>query len=343
MKTLLSLLFVTILYSYGNSQVLNRKLLQISNYDQNVLNDPNIDYKKYKSFSLVSSNKFLRNEKQTFPEKHIEFFLSNFIYMANRLKYISFNDTIKPDILIVYDYSNDYKEKIISPQTYTIPYWKSGENVISTVNSNTYGSANVSGDINLSGNGFATNNTTIITRTPAQWTTRQITKPGYTTGKYFPSITLILYDTSTNEKIWEGTATATSDQKDFRFPGQFIMGNLALAIPRGSYIYDELISNNNGWVGMLFPSYCTDGQNYYPSVYYLINDDTPAAKGGLREGDIIIDVNGVETTNLNYKEVASLFIGDVGTKIKITIEREGRRIKKTIVKTKRPPETIYVL
>jgi carboxyl-terminal processing protease len=49
----------------------------------------------------------------------------------------------------------------------------------------------------------------------------------------------------------------------------------------------------------------------------------PAQRAGLRPGDIIKEINGQETANLTPEEVQQLTIGDVGTSIRITIQRPG--------------------
>ena len=251
MKKLIILLFYCLsTYSFSQSVEINK--IFCGNYDQQVYNDPEVDYSKFKSFSLVSINQFLKKEQQSFLEKQLEFFLSNFIYSQCGMKYIPVSDSIKPDILIVYDYSNDYQEKYIAPKAYTIPYWKSGSIINSTINSTSSGSLNVAGDVNLTGNALGSKQTTINTTTPGEWTQIQIQKPGYSEGKYYPNLSLIIYETSNNKKVWEGIGTGTSDNKDFRLSGQFIMTNLGVKIPVGSYNYEELTEENNGQVGFNF-------------------------------------------------------------------------------------------
>lgn len=52
-------------------------------------------------------------------------------------------------------------------------------------------------------------------------------------------------------------------------------------------------------------------------------DNTPASKADLRAGDIIYMVDGVETQGMQSNEVVKLIKGDEGTKVHISIIREG--------------------
>lgn len=51
--------------------------------------------------------------------------------------------------------------------------------------------------------------------------------------------------------------------------------------------------------------------------------DTPAERAGLRAGDLIIEVNGQETTEMSLAEAQSLIKGQKGTKVTLTILSEG--------------------
>jgi carboxyl-terminal processing protease len=50
---------------------------------------------------------------------------------------------------------------------------------------------------------------------------------------------------------------------------------------------------------------------------------SPAAKAGLRPGDVILDVNGKKTEGLNTTEIADLLKGPRGTHVQVTVAREG--------------------
>lgn len=54
-------------------------------------------------------------------------------------------------------------------------------------------------------------------------------------------------------------------------------------------------------------------------------EDTPASKSGLKEDDTIISVNDTEVKGLDLKDIANLIRGKIGTNVKITINRDGKK------------------
>ena len=58
-------------------------------------------------------------------------------------------------------------------------------------------------------------------------------------------------------------------------------------------------------------------------------DDTPAAKAGVKAGDYIVQIDGIQVQGKTLMEAVNLMRGPVGTPIEITIRRKGK--KKSIV------------
>ena len=52
-------------------------------------------------------------------------------------------------------------------------------------------------------------------------------------------------------------------------------------------------------------------------------EDSPAYRAGLRPGDAIVQVNDKKTDGLNTTEIAELLKGPRGTKVQVTVAREG--------------------
>jgi C-terminal processing protease CtpA/Prc len=51
----------------------------------------------------------------------------------------------------------------------------------------------------------------------------------------------------------------------------------------------------------------------------------PAARAGLRAGDVIVAIDGKPLQGLTSREVQRLLTGEVGSSVELEIEREGRR------------------
>jgi carboxyl-terminal processing protease len=57
-------------------------------------------------------------------------------------------------------------------------------------------------------------------------------------------------------------------------------------------------------------------------------ENTPAAKAKIKAGDIITKINGEDTSNISLEEAVSKIRGECGTKVKLTITREGWKEEK---------------
>ena len=68
-------------------------------------------------------------------------------------------------------------------------------------------------------------------------------------------------------------------------------------------------------------------------VYYPI-PESPAEKAGIKPGDAIISVNGVEYTSEDFDKIADYIKGEIGTKVKLVIERDGKRLDFEITRQK---------
>ncbi|KAA3619890.1 MAG: S41 family peptidase [Calditrichaeota bacterium] len=61
----------------------------------------------------------------------------------------------------------------------------------------------------------------------------------------------------------------------------------------------------------------------WPTVMEPPYDDTPALRAGCREGDQIIEVDGISTENMTVNDVAKHMRGEIGTAVNISIRRAG--------------------
>lgn len=68
-------------------------------------------------------------------------------------------------------------------------------------------------------------------------------------------------------------------------------------------------------------------------VYYPI-PNTPAEKAGIKAGDLIISVDGVEYTAEDFSKIADFIKGEEGTNVKLEVERDGERLTFDITRAK---------
>lgn len=67
---------------------------------------------------------------------------------------------------------------------------------------------------------------------------------------------------------------------------------------------------------------------------------TPGANADLRPNDLIIEINGENTSGLSIEEAAKKIRGPVGTEVRLTIQREKEELSKTIMRDRIPIKSI---
>ena len=68
-------------------------------------------------------------------------------------------------------------------------------------------------------------------------------------------------------------------------------------------------------------------------VYYPIQG-SPAEKAGIKSGDLIIKVDGIEYTDEDINDIAKFIKGEQGTKVNIVVERNGEQISFDVIREK---------
>ncbi|MBN1483747.1 MAG: S41 family peptidase [Chloroflexia bacterium] len=67
-----------------------------------------------------------------------------------------------------------------------------------------------------------------------------------------------------------------------------------------------------------------DYEDNFPVILGPVNDETPAAEAGLRQGDVVLAVDGMDVEGMPLEEVIAYIKGPAGTDVVLTILREGQ-------------------
>ena len=85
--------------------------------------------------------------------------------------------------------------------------------------------------------------------------------------------------------------------------------------------YEELEQELSEYVGIGI--YVGQSLNGEAVILAPVGDESPAFKAGIKEYDVIIKVNGEDVTGLELDEVTNKIKGKEGTKVKVTVDRDG--------------------
>ena len=86
--------------------------------------------------------------------------------------------------------------------------------------------------------------------------------------------------------------------------------------------YKENLSGNFTGIGI----YMTADEELGRVVVYYPIEGSPAEKAGIKSGDLIISVDGIEYTADDFNNIAKFIKGEQGTKVNLVIERNGDRM-----------------
>ena len=158
--------------------------------------------------------------------------------------------------------------------------------------------------------------------------------------------TLILLDLF--EKVFEKTHKEYVEEiSEKELIEKAINGMLSSLDPHSGYmneeVYKEMQIDTSGEFGGLGIQ-ITMEEGFVKIISPI--DDTPAYKAGLISGDLITQINNKPILGLSLKEAVDMMRGKPGSKITITIAREGKELfdvilKREIIKIQSVKNTIY--
>lgn len=114
---------------------------------------------------------------------------------------------------------------------------------------------------------------------------------------------------------------------------KILKGSLAELDPHSSYLskkdFEEMMESTTGkftGVGMVVTKKGDDTEVVSPI------DDTPAYKAGIKPGDVVLNIDGTPLSGLSLQKSVELIRGEPGSKVQITIFRNGETMIKDIIR-----------
>ncbi len=128
------------------------------------------------------------------------------------------------------------------------------------------------------------------------------------------------------------------DAKDGMYKGLVATLNDPYSYYMSKDEFVDFIENTEGnYVGIgVYITVTEDGE----IVVYGIFDDSPAKESGILAGDIIKKVNGEEVTLDNYENLINKIKGEEGTKVNLTILRDGEELEFEVLRQKLDVQTV---
>ena len=288
--------------------------------------DPDTDFGRYRTFSVfpfsLLSSEAAMNE---IMEKQVLFALRNALE-SKGYKFVQLSDA--PDFVATITVSSEYKESYVPPRTVTVPQFIPGQTVITRGSTTGTFNFNTFGNYTSYGWGSYSGSTTSRTYIPAYTTLQTYTRPGYTTGAYYPALSVSAYDGKTFKSVWSGTGAGTSDNPDPRISSQFVLGWVMGQFP-GLPRYVEPPAD--GVIGVQVRVYTNDGNGYFPTITNLA-DNGPAKKAGMKLYDMMLAIDGVPLINKSASEGLKSTTGEPGTSSIFEVWRMGRRLSFRVVR-----------
>lgn len=272
----------------------------------------------YKTFTVVPASQLSQETKlkEGVLETQLLFQLRN-AFEANGYRFVK--PEAAPDFIVTLDGNISYKERHVPTQTVTVPTWVPGETIITqTTRTTTMG-----GD--APGTSFST------TQLPGHYVYQRETRGGYTTGTHYPAFNVTAYDGKNRKKVWEANGTGASKNGDLRVAGQFVLRDMLKQFPRCT-CWQEHYPSGSGRTGLQFRVLTFEGNDYYPMLLPPAAN-TPAADAGLREGDVILAVNGVSMQNKSFAEAMALTRANKGDKLALLVSRGEESFQVTLTAT----------
>ncbi len=254
-----------------------------------IIKTPSLDNSQLKTFSVVPVSRLKKGPLLTneIMEMHMLFFIRNAFEFRG---YRHVDGAENPDFLVTIDGLVSFKPDNSLPKALTSPAWLSIQGI--------------SKDF-------------VSTRMTTQ--THKI--PAHTGSTVYPDIRIDVLDPDMLKPVWTGIGWAAAKNPDLRISCQTIAIFLLGEFPQGPFSCNDVM----GAFGFAFYTFTNNGNDYYPTVFQVI-DNSPAGRAGVIKYDMIASIDGLSVKNRPLSEIIEIFRKGSGNKRSLTLLRGNQKV-----------------
>lgn len=177
---------------------------------------------------------------------------------------------------------------------------------------------------------------TVIARSLSDAGTIPTTSPIYhgPDGDYYWISSVAIYDGHTHSQIWMGNGIIWTDLANYLMSFQDLINVLCARIPKATRQKDSIVIPS-GLIGIFYAIQSTNGRHFYPFVTEL-NTGGAAERAGIKQNDIIIQIDGESSMDLTFYDAYKKFAGGTGVPVQLKVARNGQILDFTVVRDPRP-------
>lgn len=250
------------------------------------------------------------------------------IYHLESLGFAYVENLDDADLVAAISYAdNPYKSTYVPPSSVVVPSYVPGQTFTTTSSSTTNAWAHGSQGW---ATGFGTTYSTAVTSTPGYWTTQTVTRAGYETGAYYPTVSLTLLDASSGETVFYGSYVAVTQIPDLRVSLPWAMLHITSRLPSvpGSLNCPTPVRYRVGLATLLGT---IDGNSYFPVILDL-DSAIEVKSGDILVEDIILRVNGKSMQGATYCDFWESAKLNEPSDVRLTLIRGGETVETVIGK-----------
>ncbi len=288
-----------------------------------------IDFNNYRKFAIIDPLvRSSQNQLNGVSGNAVKYIISEAL---EHLGYVPVSEQEEPDMLITVSGRVVSETVKMSGGSGILPIWKPGETYTYTGSSSTSFNAYSATGTSYRGNLYGTEYGTVDSSGSTDYISYK--KPDYTVQNNYAQLLVVAYDYKSKKELVLVRSSAQTNSPDPSLAIQYIT-DVMYEFPRNEKEIKKL-KERIKWKaqeGLLWASRSINGADLYPVAFYVL-PTSPAAKAGVKAGDIVISANGYDTKNVPTSKLVRDVDVNVGDILNLIVLREGNKIYKFDMKT----------